>query len=65
MKSISHDRAEETLEAKARWFSTLTMEQRLAQFAEYYDLALRLNPGILNANDVPAPSERVQIIERP
>ncbi len=65
MISISHDRDDETPEAKARWFATLTMEQRLACFAEFYDLALSLNPGILMAKDVPPPSERVQVLQRP
>lgn len=65
MKSISHDREEETPQAKARWFQTLTMEERLAHFAAYYDLALQLNPDILKRKDVPPPSERVQVLELP
>jgi hypothetical protein len=64
MSSISHDRDEETPEAKARWFQSLTMEQRLAHFAEFYNLALQLNPDIVSLKDVPPPSARVRIHER-
>lgn len=65
MNPISHDREDETLRAKVRWFRTLTPEQRLAHFAEFYTLALTLNPDIADRKDVRPPSERVQIIERP
>lgn len=32
--SISHDRREESLEAKARWFATLSIEERLLSALE-------------------------------
>lgn len=63
--SISHNWSEETIEAKARWFRTLTPEQRLAIWLEFYDVALQLNPDILKRKDVPAPSARVQVLELP
>jgi hypothetical protein len=62
---ISHDRSEESPEAKARWFRSLSMEQRLAMFAEFYNLALQLNPDIVRRKDVPAPSRRIQVLELP
>lgn len=65
MNPISHDREDESLRAKVRWFRTLTKAQRLAHFAEFYTLALTLNPEIADRKDVRPPSERVQIIERP
>ena len=63
MTSISHDCGDETPEAKARWFATLTMEQRLACFAEFYDLALSLNPDLPWSKPLPEPSDRVQVLD--
>ena len=60
---VSHDRNEESLEAKARWFQSLTMEQRMQVFAEYYDLAVTVNPELVKRDDVPAWATRVQILE--
>ena len=66
MKSaVSHDRGDETLDSKASWFQSLTIEQRLATFAAYYDLALSLNPDLVRLKDVPTPSARVRILECP
>jgi hypothetical protein len=42
--SFSHDRSEETPESKARWFQSLTMEERLAVFIDAFRLSLALNP---------------------
>jgi len=65
MFGISHDRNEESLKAKSRWFRSLTEEQRMAIFAEQYDMAFQLNPDIARRKDVPAPSDRVQVLELP
>jgi hypothetical protein len=44
--SISHDRAEESLEAKARWFQSLTLEERMETFCEMMDLIMEINPSV-------------------
>jgi len=62
---VSHNRDDESLEAKARWFQSLTMSERLAAFAEFYNLALALNPDLVRLKDVPAPSACVRVLERP
>jgi hypothetical protein len=49
--SISHDREEETIEAKARWFQSLTIEERLRLFDEMTELALALNPRLPDLKD--------------
>lgn len=43
---ISHDRAAETPEAKARWFQSLTLEERMNLLCEFTDLIMELNPSI-------------------
>lgn len=61
--SISHDRDEETLEAKARWFQSLTREERMDVFCFYTDLILENNPDIVDKKqDVESTSGRVQVL---
>ena len=45
MAAVSHDRTEETPEAKARWFQALTLEERMTLLCEFTDLALSRNPN--------------------
>jgi hypothetical protein len=43
---ISHDWAAETPEAKARWFQSLSLEERMEIFCEITELALASNPEL-------------------
>ena len=55
-RSISHDRGDEDPKAKARWFQTLTVEERADLLCSLTDIILEINPGILdhkNAQPVP------------
>jgi hypothetical protein len=62
--SISHDRSEESPEAKARWFQTLTMQQRMTVFNGAYQLSLAMNPEIAKAKDDIPLRKGVQVFER-
>ena len=44
--SISHDWQDETLEAKARWFQSLSPPERLDMFFSLMDLILEINPAV-------------------
>ncbi len=46
-EGLSHDRGEESLFAKARWFQSLTAEELLALFCEVTELAIAQNPDLL------------------
>lgn len=61
---ISHDRAEESLEAKAEWFSGFSVAERLEMLDEFYELAVGLNPHILECKDAAPIPGRIQIIPR-
>jgi len=65
---ISHDRSAETPEAKARWFQSLSLAERMAVFCEITDLALQLNPSLAEKG-VPGDAEqaegRVRVIRIP
>ena len=63
---ISHDWSEETLEAKARWFASLPLEQRLDIFCFFTNMFLELNPDYARRwPDARQDSESVQVLERP
>jgi hypothetical protein len=49
--SISHDRQEETLEAKARWFQSLSLSERMELLCAFTDLILASNPKIVEQKD--------------
>jgi len=43
---ISHNRSDETIEAKVNWFRTLILSERMDMLCAYTDLALELNPQL-------------------
>jgi hypothetical protein len=64
---VSHDRSEEDIMAKAAWFQSLPLEERMALLCEYTDLILENNPGLAHQAkpDDPPPSERIRIVSLP
>lgn len=61
---VSHDRAEETLEAKARWFQSLLEKDRFDLFCSWTELALSLNPDLIKGNSVKPIKGRIQVLTR-
>lgn len=61
---VSHDRREESIEAKTRWFRSLTVEERMELLCEFTDLALAANPGIVHKRDDQPTTGRVQILSK-
>lgn len=47
----SHAFSEETPEAKARWFQSLSMTERMELLCLFTDLMLEINPAIRNHTD--------------
>ena len=43
---ISHNRSDEPIEAKVRWFRKLKLSERMDMLCAYTDLALELNPQL-------------------
>ena len=62
---ISHDREEETLEAKALWFQSLTLSERIDLLCQFTDLVLENNPRITETADAQSPSERIRVLSLP
>jgi len=61
---VSHDRENETLEAKARWFQSLSLEEREEMLCAFTDMILEINPKILEQKNAQPSHGRVQILSR-
>jgi hypothetical protein len=62
--SVSHDFGEESEEAKARWFSGLTLSERMDLFVAFTDLILENNPGIVDKKDAQPVERRVRVLAK-
>jgi hypothetical protein len=51
-ESVSHSFADESIDAKAKWFRTLSIEERMAVFVAFTNLILENNPSIVNRKGV-------------
>ena len=65
---ISHDWSEETPEAKARWFQSLSVEERVEVFLAITEAALALNPSLAE-KPLPEPNDwnqgRILVLQLP
>jgi hypothetical protein len=60
--TVSHERREESLEAKTRWFSSLPLADRMRLLCELTDLALSVQPSLAEKKHAEPTSGRVQVI---
>jgi len=63
--SVSHDRGEEDLLAKACWFAQFSPSERLRMLIEWADAMLALNPKIEAVDRARPVAGHVQVLERP
>ncbi len=61
-KTISHDRQDETIEAKARWFQTLPVSERMEMLCLFTNLILAVNPRIVEQKDAQPVEGRVRVL---
>jgi hypothetical protein len=61
-KTVSHDRSQESLQAKASWFQSLSLEERMDVFVAFTNLIVENNPDIVSQKPLPPASDRVRII---
>jgi hypothetical protein len=64
-ESVSHDRREETPEAKALWFRSLSMQERMDMLCVFTDLALSVNPDLQERKHAQPVAGRIQVIAAP
>jgi hypothetical protein len=60
--TVEHDRQQETIEAKARWFVSLSMAERMDIFCSFTDIALSVNPGLKDRKHAKPIAGRIQIL---
>jgi len=63
-RAISHDRQEETPQAKARWFQNLTMKERADLLCQYTDMILEINPSIVERKNAQPVAGRILIVSK-
>ena len=59
---IQHDREQESIEAKTRWFKSLSMADRMEVFCNFTDMALSANPKLQGQNHAKPIAGRIQIL---
>lgn len=64
-KSISHTFQDETIEAKTRWFRSLPISERMDLMVEFIELALAVNPDLMEKKDATPVKGRIQVIAKP
>ena len=62
--SVSHSFADETIEAKAKWFRGLSLEERMNVFVSFTRLILANNPEIAKKKYVRPASDRVRVLSK-
>lgn len=63
-KSISHDRNDESVEAKARWFRSLKLSERMEMLCSFTDLALSANPNLQEQKYAQPVTGRIQVLSK-
>ncbi len=62
--TVTHDREEEKIEAKTRWFRSLPLSERMEIFCSITDLALELNPSLQENKHAEPIAGRVQVLSK-
>lgn len=60
--AVTHDRREETPEAKALWFQSLPLSERMEMLCSFTDLALTVNPALQERKDAQPVAGRIQVL---
>ena len=63
-KTVSHNLEEETFEAKARWFQSLPLSERMDLLCFFTDLILDNNPKIVERKYAQSTSGRVRVLSK-
>ena len=62
---ISHNIGDESIEAKARWFRSLSIEERMELLDSWTELVLQNNPRLIGVKDALPVKGRVRVLELP
>ncbi len=59
---VSHDRGAESDDAKASWFQSLTLAERMQLLVEYSELVLQNRPRVWEPVDAEQASGRIRVL---
>ncbi len=62
---VTHGREQESPEAKARWFQSLSLEERMELLCAFTDLVLAANPRLAEGKRAQPTWGRIQVLSRP
>lgn len=62
--TISHTRQEETPEAKARWFQSLPLSERMELLCMFTDMILSANPRMMEQKDAQPVAGRIRVLSK-
>ncbi|MBX3059400.1 MAG: hypothetical protein KF770_23260 [Anaerolineae bacterium] len=63
-RSVTHDWQDESDEAKARWFQSLSLSERMDMFCWFTDMVLSANPGIVEQKDAEPIAGRILVLTK-
>ncbi|NIW80677.1 MAG: hypothetical protein GWN16_14985 [Calditrichae bacterium] len=63
-KYISHSWDDETPEAKARWFQSLSLSQRMEVLCSVYEMILQNNPRIMEFKNAEPTTRSIRILRK-
>ena len=62
---VFHDREYETVEAKSRWFQSLSLEERMEYLCEITDLILESVPRVVERKHAEPVAGRIRVVRSP
>ena len=62
--TISHDRQDETPEAKAYWFQSLSLQERMDILYAFTEMILEINPEIAEQKNAQPITGRVRVLTK-
>ena len=63
-KKVLHDFQAETIEAKTRWFRSLSIEERAYNLVMFTEMALALNPTLGRKKNAQPVEGRVRVLSK-
>jgi hypothetical protein len=60
--TVTHDRTEETIEAKTLWFRSLNLVERMEMLCAFTELLLMTNPKIVEQRNAQSIEGRVLVL---
>jgi hypothetical protein len=63
-KSVSHSFADESIDAKAKWFRMLSIEERMNILVEFTNLIFENNPEVVKKKHARQASDRIRVLSK-